>query len=93
MPAALDSAVEREVDVLAVEQELARVAAVHAGDDLDQRRLAGAVLADQGVDRAGLDAQAAGAQGDDGAERLGDVAQLERGVRRVPVIGASGSMD
>ncbi len=68
-----------EVDAVATEQEVAAVAAVHAGDDLDQRRLAGAVLPHQGVDRAGVDAQAAGAQGDDRAERLRDVAQLEHG--------------
>ena len=67
----------REVDVLAVEAELARVAAVEPGDDLHERGLAGAVLADEGVDRAGIEAQAAGAQGDDGAERLDDPGQLE----------------
>ena len=39
-----------EVDGLAAEQEVPAVAAVDAGDDLDQRGLAGAVLADQGVD-------------------------------------------
>ena len=42
-----------EVDVVALEPEGAGVAAVHAGHDLDQRRLAGAVLADQRVDGAG----------------------------------------
>ncbi len=41
-----------EVDALAVEQELAAVAAVQPADDLDERRLAGAVLADEGVDGA-----------------------------------------
>ena len=66
-----------EVDVLAVEAEHAPVALVHAGDDLDQRRLAGAVLADQRVDRATVDRQAAGGQGHHGSEGLGDVAQLE----------------
>ena len=44
-----------EVDGLAVEQELAGVALVEARDDLDERRLAGAVLADEGVDRAALE--------------------------------------
>ncbi len=67
----------REVDVLAVEAELARVAAVEPGDDLHERGLARAVLADEGVDRAGIEAQAAGAQCDDGAERLDDPGQLE----------------
>ena len=66
-----------EVDVLATEEERSPVAAVHAGDDLDERRLAGAVLAHQGVDRAGLDAQAARAQGHDRTEGLGHVAKLE----------------
>ena len=42
-----------EVDVRAAEPEDAGVALVDAGHDLDQRRLAGAVLADQGVDGAG----------------------------------------
>ena len=63
-----------EVDVLAVEAELARVAAVEPGDDLHERGLARAVLADEGVDRAGIEREAAGAEGDDGAERLGDPA-------------------
>ncbi len=78
MPAALDSAVRAEVDVLALEPQRAGVAAVHAGDDLDQRGLAGAVLAHQRVDRAGRDAQRAGAQRADRAERLLHVDQLEQ---------------
>ena len=68
-----------EVDGLAVEQQIARVAAVEARDDLDERRLAGAVLADQGVDRAALEREASGAEGDDGAERLDHPTQFERG--------------
>ena len=40
----------REGDRLAEELDLARVGAVRAGQDLEQRRLAGAVLAEQGVD-------------------------------------------
>src|SRR5262249_42514179 len=42
----------RDVDRLAGDLERPAVAAHHAGDDLDQRRLAGAVLADQLVPRA-----------------------------------------
>ena len=59
-----------EVDRLAVEQEVARIAAVEAGDDLDERRLARAVLADQGVDRAAVEREAARAQRDHGPEGL-----------------------
>ena len=77
MPGVLGLGRRAEVDGLAAEQELAAVAAVDTGDDLDQRGLARAVLADQRVDRAGLDPEAAGPEGDDGAERLGDVAQVE----------------
>ena len=40
----------REDDRLAIEFDFARVCAVRAGQDLQQRRLAGAVLAKQGVD-------------------------------------------
>ena len=43
----------REMDRLAVEAQGSRVRPVDAGDDLDQRRLAGAVLAEKRVDRAG----------------------------------------
>ncbi len=66
-----------EVDGLAAQLEDPGVAAVDTGDDLDQRRLAGAVLADEGVDRTTVDPQAAGPQGHHRAERLRDVAQLE----------------
>ena len=41
-----------EADGRAVEPQLALVGAIDAGDDLDQRRFAGAVLAEQRVDRA-----------------------------------------
>ena len=50
--------------------EVAGVAAVHAGDDLDQRRLAGAVLADECVDFAGLDVDGAAGQGTTGPKVL-----------------------
>ena len=42
-----------EADGLAVEQHVARVGAVHAGEHLDERRLAGAVLARERVRLAG----------------------------------------
>ncbi len=66
-----------EVDVVTLEPERAAVALVDARHDLDQRGLAGAVLPDERVDRAGVDGQAARPQGTHGAERLGDVRQLE----------------
>ena len=44
-----------EVQFLAVEDQAPGGRRVGAGDDLHQRRLAGAVLAHDGVDRAGLD--------------------------------------
>ena len=47
-----------EGDRLAQVAHLAAVRPVHAGDDLDQRRLAGAVLADQRVHLAGLQRRA-----------------------------------
>ena len=72
-----------EVDRLAVEQQLAAVAAVHAGDDLDQRRLAGAVLADEGVDRARRAPRGRPERrATTGAEGLRDVAQLAASGRR-----------
>ena len=48
MPRPLGVLDAREVDRLAVEQDLAGVGRVDAGQDLHQRRFAGAVLADDG---------------------------------------------
>ena len=50
------------------------VRAVHPGEDLDQRRLAGAVVADQGDHLAGVDVQVDVGERLDGAEALGDAA-------------------
>ena len=44
-------------DVVAVERDRPRGRLEHAGEQVDQRRLAGAVRADQGVARAALDAE------------------------------------
>ena len=52
-PAAFSSSV---ADFGAVDQDRALVARIDAGDDLAERRLAGAVLAEQRADLAGLDA-------------------------------------
>ena len=59
-----------EVDGFAVEQELPGVAAVEPRDDLDERGLARAVLADQRMDGSAVESQASRAQGHDGTEGL-----------------------
>ena len=61
----------------AVDAHLACVAGVHAGDDLHQRAFAGAVLAGEAVDLAGLQREIDAAQRLDAAERLGDAGQFE----------------
>ena len=73
---------------LAVDQDLAAVGLVEAVEDVHQRRLAGAVLADDAVDRAGRDDEVDVAVGVDRAEALVDAAQLDR--RRRPARPASG---
>ena len=61
-----------------------------AGQDLDERALAGAVGAHQRVDLAGPHGQRRGLERDDGAVRLGDAGGFEQqigggGVSSVPV--------
>src|SRR5207244_657882 len=57
--AALDELPRRPAgDVLAVEHDLAGVHLVEAGDEVEERRLAGAVRPDDGVDRALADGEA-----------------------------------
>ena len=72
---------------LAGQQDFAAIGLVDAGDDLDERRFAGAVFAEQGVDLAGIEGQRDVLQRLRGVEPLGDVAHLEDGrraaVRRV----------
>ena len=51
--------------------------ALHAVEDLHQRRLAGAVLAADGVDLAFLDGEVDAVVGDDAREALGDADQLD----------------
>ena len=71
-----------ETALLALVADVAVVAAVRidAGQHLHQRRLAGAVLADDGVDVAALDHQVDVLQRLDARKRLGDVAHLQNGV-------------
>ena len=64
-------------DGLAVEPDLALVGRVEPVEDAHQRRLAGAVLAEQRVDLAAAQVEVDAVVGDDGAEALRDPAQLE----------------
>ena len=68
-------------DRLALEEELPGVGAVDAGDRLDQRRLAGAVVTDEGGDLARVDLEVDVVQHLDGAEALVDSTQLEQWLR------------
>ena len=76
-----------------VEEQLARVGVEDARDDLDQGRLAGAVVPDDRVHLVRAQREVSGAQRDDPAESLLDVARLEqerRGHR--PILRESGRM-
>src|SRR5206468_1700079 len=66
-------------DGLAVENNLAAVRLLGAGQDLHERRLAGAVLADEGVDLAGTHLEADAVERDDTRVALADPAHLEEG--------------
>ena len=67
-----------EVLRLAVEGDLALGGREVAGDDLDQRRLAGAVVAHQPEHLAGLDREIDTLQRLDRAEMLGDALELQQ---------------
>ena len=60
-------------DRLAADEDLAAGRLDHAGEDLDQRRLAGAIVADQADDLAAVDVQVDAAEREDAAVGLGDV--------------------
>ena len=60
-----------------------RVRLVHAGEDLHERRLAGAVVTDDGDDLAGRDAQRDVVQRPHAGERLADARRLEQGATRL----------
>src|SRR5205085_7182654 len=66
---------------LAVERDLARVRPVEPGDQVEERRLAGAVRADQPADLAALDAERDVVDGDDAAEAPRHVLEREQGHR------------
>jgi hypothetical protein len=54
---------------------------VHAGDDLDEGRLAGTVLPDQRVDLSGVQCQVDPVERDRAGESLGDLDDVDRGWR------------
>ena len=83
MPAARASAVERSASGAPSTQDLAVEAAVRvdAGEDLEQRRLAGAVLAAQAEDLAGARFELGAVERDDAAEALANAAHGEARAR------------
>jgi hypothetical protein len=75
---------------LAREEQLAGVWAEHAGHDPAERRLPGAVLADQRVDLPTRGGQRDGVEGAHAAEALGDLTQLDvRALRHYPATPAT----
>ena len=70
-----------ETDLAAIHHEGAGRRLVHAGDDLHERRLAGAVLADEAVDLARAQGEVDAPQGLDAAEALGDALHRDGGPR------------
>ena len=77
MPARIASPGPGEVLHDVVEQDLALVGVVEAVEHVHQRRLAGAVLAEQAVDLARLDHEVDVVVGDESAEALRDAAEFE----------------
>ena len=69
----------------AVDEDLAGVGGVRARQRVHQRRLAGAVAADEADDLAGVEVDADAVDGVDAAEGHADVAQLDE--RRLPGCG------
>ena len=79
MPARLGFGRRAEPALLALEQDAAGTLLEPAGDDLDQCRFAGAIVAEQRHHLAAIDLEADAAQGFDRAEILGDFLELEQG--------------
>ena len=71
----------READLFAVDQEAAFVRPIKAGHDLDQRRLAGAILADKSVNLPRPDFQRDAVQRDDAREALAHILDSETASR------------
>jgi hypothetical protein len=68
----------RELHRLISQADLPLSGTVHAGKDLDQRRLAGAVVAEQAMDLARLHREGHAVERDHRAEILADIAQLDQ---------------
>ena len=73
MPCCAAAVTLGQLDRLAVHEHAPRGGLLHAGEDLHQRRLAGAVLADEDVDLAGVDVEGDVVEGGRAREDLGDV--------------------
>ena len=65
-----------------IDERAARLGLVHAGEHLDQRRLATAVLPEQGVDLSVCHGEIHAVECPSCAELLGDVREFERGLHR-----------
>ena len=92
-PAAIASRGELNATGATVEQDLAAVGTVQAGKDVHERALAGAVLAQHGMDLADAQVEGNPVVGEDAREGLDDPARLQ-GVRRAAsaATGARGSV-
>ena len=83
-----------EMDLLALHPERAVGRRKVAGDDLDQRRLAGAVVAHQPDDLTRLERKRHVVERVDGSKMLGDFGDFENGHSApTSVFGATGSCD
>ena len=78
MPRRTRSWALRRGDVFAAQADAARVGLERSGQLADQRRLAGAVRADDGMDFARVDVEVERIGGDQSAEALGQAAHLEQ---------------
>jgi hypothetical protein len=67
---------------LTADPDLTGIGLQRSGGDLDQGRLAGPILTDQGVDLAGETGQRGVGEGVDAEEGFGDVAELQSGLDR-----------
>ena len=90
MPAASASAGPADRHGPAVDPDLARIGAVEAEQDVHQRGLAGAVLAEQADHLAGMDREVDRAVGVHRAEALVDAAKLEQRRRHAAVYSERG---
>ena len=81
IPASIASLRRAERRRLAVQEDLALVGPVQAVEDVHQRRLAGAVLAEQRVHLAAAEVEVDVVVREDAGEALRDAAQLEDGLR------------